>query len=85
MIAGEYTLSSDLAEFQWGSLGPLVVNAGATLHVGYSFYVRNFSGFKCILWILNLERAYVNTTVNVKYNLHECKEQHYHRFYLQVL
>ena len=49
MIAGEYTLSSDLAYFQWGSLGPLVVNAGATLHVGYSLYVRNFSYFKCIL------------------------------------
>ena len=42
-IAGEYTLSSNLAKFQWGSLGPLVVNAGATLHVEYSLYVRNFS------------------------------------------
>ena len=43
--------------------------------MGYSLYVRNFSYFKCILLILNLERAYVNATVNVKYNLHECEEQ----------
>ena len=52
-----------------------MVNAGATLHVGYSLYVRNFSYFKCILCILNLERAYVNVTVNAKYNLHGCEEQ----------
>ena len=50
-----------------------MVNAGATLHLGYSLYVRNFFCFKCILWILNLERAYA--AVNAKYNLHECEEQ----------
>ena len=49
MIAGEYTLSSNLALLQWGSLGPLIVNAGAILHVGYSLYVRCFFCFKCIL------------------------------------
>ena len=60
-----------------------MVNAGATLHGGYSLYVRCFF-FLLDVYSLNFEfrESLDNSYVNAKYNLHKCEEQLSQCFFL---